>query len=344
MAVLKIKKSSRFSTYENELVQTNKISFKSRGFLVYLLSLPENWEVSIPYLCKYYREGKDFFYGCIDKLKKAGYITHVRHRDEKGKITKGEYIVRESPHTENSEEVENRVEQPQSDFPHPAHRPSGFPRKENSDDINKYKDTKETKKTKETAAAKDAVVLSSKDASLLAAAPLELIENGKLNPEQKCIVEQTVKGLCDDSVSLEPVRLTADVITVLEDSRAFTLSGNLFYKKLNTVKKQIQSGMWQSPLASAAIVSSAQKIISPIDADLKKLNAQIADLERQKQSFERGVCDERFKHQPEYLASCKKMVVALDAEIESLMRAKDRMKSESGKTTAQQGECHATSH
>lgn len=84
----------------NEISGNKKLSWAARGLLVYLLSKPDNWKVSIANLVNETAEsgaplGRDGVYKLINQLIEAGYILRTQGR-ESGKMSSIEYIVCET--------------------------------------------------------------------------------------------------------------------------------------------------------------------------------------------------------------------------------------------------------
>ena len=48
MAVFKVKKTKNFTIMSNHHLQNRNLSLKAKGLLSYMLSLPEDWDYSLP--------------------------------------------------------------------------------------------------------------------------------------------------------------------------------------------------------------------------------------------------------------------------------------------------------
>ena len=86
------------------------LSWKAKGILCYLLSLPEDWDVHWTEVAKHATDGKTSLRSGVDELKEAGYIKHEKKQDEKGKFRHNYYIYEypdtdypdpENPHLDN---------------------------------------------------------------------------------------------------------------------------------------------------------------------------------------------------------------------------------------------------
>jgi DNA-binding MarR family transcriptional regulator len=97
--IYKIPKTNdkHYATILNETIRNNKLSWSARGLLVYILSLPETWEINIEDLIQ---RGDLKRYGLnkvIDELVEYGYIRKVVKRDINGRVCKVTYIIGELP-------------------------------------------------------------------------------------------------------------------------------------------------------------------------------------------------------------------------------------------------------
>jgi hypothetical protein len=70
---------------------------RAKGLLVYLLSLPESWDLHKTEVQKHFTDGRDAVFRAFEELEKLGYIQGKKFRDEKGRI-QYQYTVYEEPH------------------------------------------------------------------------------------------------------------------------------------------------------------------------------------------------------------------------------------------------------
>lgn len=78
-------------------VENPDLSWKAKGILAYLLSLPDDWQIYEKELVEHAADGKDSLGSGIQELIKAGYIERKRRRNEKGQLKDYEYRVYEVP-------------------------------------------------------------------------------------------------------------------------------------------------------------------------------------------------------------------------------------------------------
>lgn len=81
-----------------EPLKDNKLSWKAKGILSYLLSLPDDWQIYETELVKHSTDGRDSLKSGISELLEAGYIERIEKRNEKGHFKGYNYTVFEIPH------------------------------------------------------------------------------------------------------------------------------------------------------------------------------------------------------------------------------------------------------
>lgn len=98
MATFRVyKESGNFVTVHKNFIHDNKISWKAKGILLYLLSRPDDWQVYETELVKHTSDGLSSLKSGIKELEEVGYIQRSRKRDEKGRLKEYEYSVFEQP-------------------------------------------------------------------------------------------------------------------------------------------------------------------------------------------------------------------------------------------------------
>ncbi|WP_176506387.1 hypothetical protein [Pseudomonas urethralis] len=100
MSIRRVKRPDRYTVVSNRVFDSN-LSFRAVGLLAYLLSKPDNWEVSVAQLVKVSAttarpDGRDSVYSILGELIAAGYVT--RHQARKGgKLSGYDYDVFDEP-------------------------------------------------------------------------------------------------------------------------------------------------------------------------------------------------------------------------------------------------------
>lgn len=82
-------------------IQDPNLSWKARGLLAYLISLPDEWEVSVSHLTKVYQGNKkgnkrDAIYEILTELQEAGYVMINQSKKSKGLFGAMDYVVYET--------------------------------------------------------------------------------------------------------------------------------------------------------------------------------------------------------------------------------------------------------
>lgn len=91
-----IEKTESYTTVGNTLARTKEISNKCRGFLVFILSLPPEWDFSLNGLVHCLKEGKKAVMTQIKEAKEAGFMKVEKTRGENGEF-KYKYYVSDKP-------------------------------------------------------------------------------------------------------------------------------------------------------------------------------------------------------------------------------------------------------
>ncbi len=92
----------------NYHLQDATISFKAKGLLSFMLSLPETWSFSLAGIARVSLESIDAVRSGMKELETAGYVERSRVRNEHGQMKGTEYVIREIP--ENQEHKESVLE------------------------------------------------------------------------------------------------------------------------------------------------------------------------------------------------------------------------------------------
>lgn len=107
MAVYRVEKTHDYTVMANHHLRDERLSLKAKGLLSMLLSLPDDWEISIRGLASIVTDGVGAVQTGINELIEAGYIVRRRQHAETGAFAGFEYIIHEvppcteNPYTEN---------------------------------------------------------------------------------------------------------------------------------------------------------------------------------------------------------------------------------------------------
>lgn len=97
MAVFRVEKNHSYTVMANHHLRDERLSLKSKGLLSLILSLPDDWRISIEGMTQFSADGKDAIRSAIRELTDAGYITRAQTHSEAGTFAGYDYIVHETP-------------------------------------------------------------------------------------------------------------------------------------------------------------------------------------------------------------------------------------------------------
>jgi hypothetical protein len=86
-----------YAQISRKALQDKELSWKEKGLLAYLLSLPDDWKIYIKELPKHCKDGIKATRAAFNGLKAHGYIHGSMQRDDKGRSIGYEYVVYEHP-------------------------------------------------------------------------------------------------------------------------------------------------------------------------------------------------------------------------------------------------------
>lgn len=95
--IFRIQKTNNYTTINNHVFRNNRLSWKAKGLLAEMLSMPNDWQFSIQELIQRAKDGRDSVYSAISELEGERYLWRVRTTNEKGQFTGYDYNVYEIP-------------------------------------------------------------------------------------------------------------------------------------------------------------------------------------------------------------------------------------------------------
>ena len=101
---------ANYTVINNCVLQDKRLSWKARGLLVYLLSLPDDWRIYVSELANRAPDGEASTRAAFNELVELDYISKVVERDDKARITGIRYTVHEKPKAENQDSEKLDVE------------------------------------------------------------------------------------------------------------------------------------------------------------------------------------------------------------------------------------------
>lgn len=86
MSVFRVEKVKNYTVMSNYHLKDKKLSFKAKGLLSYMLSLPNEWDYSLVGLCKASKDSKTSIQSALKELKENRYLQTTRERTENGRF------------------------------------------------------------------------------------------------------------------------------------------------------------------------------------------------------------------------------------------------------------------
>ena len=112
MAVVRVNKTTDYTAMSNYHFKEKGMTWKAKGVLSQMLSLPDDWDYSIEGLVALSADGKDSVMSALKELEKFGYLKRTRKVDENGKFVGFNYEIYESPQAENPYAEKPNTENP----------------------------------------------------------------------------------------------------------------------------------------------------------------------------------------------------------------------------------------
>ena len=97
MAVIRTEKNGNYTTMSNFHLKDRNLSLKAKGLLSLVLSLPDEWHLSVEGTAKICLEGRDAVQAGFSELERNGYLIRRQLRTPDGKLSGVEYVIYERP-------------------------------------------------------------------------------------------------------------------------------------------------------------------------------------------------------------------------------------------------------
>lgn len=94
---IRTKKERNYTTLDNTFIRDTTLSWKAKGVMTYLLSLPDDWVVYLSEIQKHASDGRDSLRTAVAELLEKGYLVRVQNRTGEGKFGSTSYEIVESP-------------------------------------------------------------------------------------------------------------------------------------------------------------------------------------------------------------------------------------------------------
>ena len=86
MIVRSKRPTADFTVISNRIIRDASLSYRARGVLILLLSMPDGWETSSVWLAARAPEGRDAVRKALAELEQRGYLRRTRQRGQDGKL------------------------------------------------------------------------------------------------------------------------------------------------------------------------------------------------------------------------------------------------------------------
>lgn len=90
-----IRPRHHFTQIRNDVLRDQRLSFRARGILAYILSLPDGESFTATTLQNQAKEGRDAVLAALRELRSAGYLHTITERTKRGKFTKVNIVTDE---------------------------------------------------------------------------------------------------------------------------------------------------------------------------------------------------------------------------------------------------------
>lgn len=97
MAVLKNKTQGQYTMVSQRIMKDKNLSLTERGMLLTLLSLPDNWQLTISGLGQILPDGREKIARTLNSLIEKGYVTREQNRGNRGQFDSTNLEVHETP-------------------------------------------------------------------------------------------------------------------------------------------------------------------------------------------------------------------------------------------------------
>lgn len=99
MAYFRVNKNRDYTVMSNHHLRDRNLSLRAIGLLSKMLSLPDDWDYSVPGLVAICQESKNIIQGALKELEKNGYLVRTMTRDSSGHIGYNYDVYEQPQHT-----------------------------------------------------------------------------------------------------------------------------------------------------------------------------------------------------------------------------------------------------
>ena len=125
--VFRVEKNANFTVMSNYHLKDRRLSYKAKGLMSTILSLPPDWDYTLSGLAVIAADGNDSVRSALCELERYGYLIRYQRRDELGRMSVNEYVVYECPeeNPDYNPELTEDTENPHT-VKKPRHSESGY--------------------------------------------------------------------------------------------------------------------------------------------------------------------------------------------------------------------------
>lgn len=95
--IVRAKRGTNFTMISNTGLNDKNISWKAKGLLAYMLSLPDDWQFYETELINHTTDGRDSTRTALKELEENGYLVRQQKRNEGGKFAQVDWMVYDEP-------------------------------------------------------------------------------------------------------------------------------------------------------------------------------------------------------------------------------------------------------
>lgn len=110
--VIRVVKNCNYTTLSNYHFRDKRLSWKAKGLLSTMLSLPDDWNYTIEGLASLSDDGIKATNSGLTELERCGYLVRKQLRDENGHFIAMEYTIFEKSITEEKDDPEQEIAEP----------------------------------------------------------------------------------------------------------------------------------------------------------------------------------------------------------------------------------------
>lgn len=96
--IVRAPRSVGFTTVQNDFIEDDRLSFRAKGVMIFILSKPDHWSISERHLAEQGPDGRSAVATALKELENEGYLQRIRQRRPDGTFD-WDSIIYETPQT-----------------------------------------------------------------------------------------------------------------------------------------------------------------------------------------------------------------------------------------------------